>query len=115
MNKIEGIDLMVSDYSEKSIKVEGAATRDYIPQWKSLKGRFNNRLKGGPGWIFPKTKKEELLQIIEDIRSGSVESTNPLKSTTITLIDKISSNIKDLSPSDRSEVFEYMKSTFHFQ
>jgi len=115
MSKAEDIDLMVSDYSEKSIKVEGAATRDYMPQWKSLKGRFNNRLKGGPGWIFPKTKKEELLQIIDDIRSGVIEPSDPLKSSTISLIDKLSSNMKELKPSDRIEVFEYMKSTFHFQ
>ena len=46
MSKAEDIDLLVSDYSEKSIKIEGAATRDYMPQWKSLKGRYNGRLKG---------------------------------------------------------------------
>ena len=114
MSKAEDMDLMVSDYTEKSIKVEGAATRDYMPQWKSLKGRYNSRLKGGPGWIFSQTKREDLLQMVDDIRSGVIEPSDPLKSTTITLIDKISSNMKDLKPDDRREVFEHMKATFHF-
>jgi len=114
MSNSEDIDLMVSDYNEKSIKVEGTDNRNYMPQWKSLRGRYNSRLKGGPGWIFSQTKREELLQVIDDIRSGVIEPSDPLKSTTITLIDKISSNMKDLQPEDRREVFDYMKSTFHF-
>ena len=114
MSKADELDLLLSNYSEKSIKVEGKATKEYLPQWKSLRGRFNSRLKGGPGWIFPKTKEEQLLAMIDDIRSGAIEPSDPVKSSTITLIDKISSNIRDLSPEDRREVFEYMKSTFHF-
>ena len=115
MSKADDIDLLVSDYSEKSIKIEGEATRDYMPQWKSLKGRYNGRLKGGPGWIFPKTRKEDLLKLVDDIRSGAIEPSDPLKSTTISLIDKISSNMKDIGVQDRREIFEYMKATFHFE
>jgi len=61
MSNSEDIDLMVSDYNEKSIKVEGTDNRNYMPQWKSLRGRYNSRLKGGPGWIFSQTKKGRII------------------------------------------------------
>jgi len=107
-------DLLVSDYSEKSIKVEGSATKDFLPEWKALGGRYNSKLKGGPGWIFSTKKKDKLLEVINNIRAGEIEPSDPLKSSTLSMIDKLSTNIRDLSPQDRREVFEYMKSTFHF-
>ncbi len=114
MSTLAEYDLLVSDYSEKSIKVEGKATKDFLPEWKKLHGRFNNKLKGGPGWIFSVKRKEELLNVIDQIRAGEIESSDPLKSSTFSLIDKVSSNIRDLSPQDRLEAIDYIRATFHF-
>ena len=49
-------------YSEKSLVVRG--NLDYYDEITSvmerLGGKYNAYLKGGPGWIFPKFKREEL-------------------------------------------------------
>ncbi len=114
MSTLAEYDLLVSDYSEKSVKVEGKATKDFLPEWKKLHGRFNNHLKGGPGWIFSVKQKEGLLTVIDQIRAGEIEPSDPLKSSTLSLIDKVSSNIRDLSPTDRLEAIDYIRATFHF-
>ena len=111
----EEYEFVISDYSEKSLKVEGEATKSFIPEWKSVGGRFNRNLKGGPGWIFPKTKETELLNIIEKIRNGDTAPSDPIKSSTKGLIDKISRDMQNLSPEDRLEMREYIKSTFYFE
>ena len=57
--EIDGIELI--DYSEKS----NCCHWEYKPikdQLKELGGRFNFRLTCGAGWIFPKTKKEEVMK-----------------------------------------------------
>jgi hypothetical protein len=59
--KIEGVQIV--DYSDKAIAVIGN-TKPIKDILKSAGGRFNFRLNCGAGWIFPKSKKEELLQLI---------------------------------------------------
>jgi hypothetical protein len=74
-------DLQLTDYSEKSVVVTGN-TREYKEDLKAYGGKWNGRLRNGPGWIFPKHKKgilEKWLEtgqrIVEDTRSKvSVES-----------------------------------------
>lgn len=51
--------IQIIDYSEKAIAVIGE-TKPIKDQLKALGGRFNFRLSCGAGWIFPKTKLEEL-------------------------------------------------------
>ncbi len=58
MNAIELI-----SYSEKAIAVIGE-TKPIKEQLKALGGRFNVRLSCGAGWIFPKTKQEEVQALI---------------------------------------------------
>lgn len=108
-------DILVSDYSEKSLKVEGEATKSFIPEWKSVGGRFNKNLKGGPGWIFPKKREEELLKVIESIKNEDIEASDPVKSSLRGLVDKISRDMKNLSTEDRQEVREYIKSSFYLE
>lgn len=111
----EKCDILVSPYSDKSLKVEGEATKSYIPQWKSVGGRFNKNLKGGPGWIIPKKREEDLLKIIEGINNNVIQASDPGKSSLISLVDKISRDMKQLSSDeDRKEVRNYIKSTFYF-
>ena len=49
----------IETYSERAIVVRGN-TEDHKEQLKALGGKWNSRLKDGPGWIFPKTKKQEI-------------------------------------------------------
>lgn len=52
--------LTLESYSEKAYVVRGD-TRPHSEQLKALGGRFNPRLKGGPGWIFSKKRSGEAL------------------------------------------------------
>lgn len=59
-HKIETIKgLQLVDYSEKAIAVIGE-TKNYKDTLKSLGGRFNFNLTCGAGWIFPKSKANEI-------------------------------------------------------
>ncbi len=58
---VSGIEII--DYSEKAIAVIGE-TKPIKDQLKELGGRFNFRLSCGAGWIFPKTKREEVIQLL---------------------------------------------------
>jgi len=49
----------ILDYSEKAIAVVGE-TKPIKELLKEMGGRFNAFLKCGPGWIFPKTKQEQV-------------------------------------------------------
>lgn len=58
-------DVQIVDYSEKAIAVIGE-TKPIKEQLKSLGGRFNFRLSCGAGWIFPKTKLEEVTALLQN-------------------------------------------------
>ncbi len=60
-NKVEVSDgeIKIVDYSERAIAVIGD-TKPIKDKLKALGGRFNFRLSCGAGWIFPKTKLEEV-------------------------------------------------------
>lgn len=53
------LDMKLVDYSDKSFAVIGN-TKKYKDTLKSLGGRFNAKLACGAGWIFPKSKSEEV-------------------------------------------------------
>ena len=55
-------DITIIDYSDKAIAV--AMERDCVFDWEfnELGGRFNSRLKFGPGWIFSRKKCAERLR-----------------------------------------------------
>lgn len=57
----------IIDYSDKAIAVVGD-TREIKDALKRMGGRFNPRLKCGAGWIFPKSKSEQ----IEALQRGEV-------------------------------------------
>lgn len=59
-HKIETIKgLQLVDYSDKALAVIGE-TKNYKDTLKSLGGRFNFNLSCGAGWIFPKSKANEI-------------------------------------------------------
>ncbi len=67
------LDLTVHEYSEKSIVVRGEDTKLYKEELKDLGGKYNSRLKGGPGWIFSKRYEDKVLSFV---CSGQVKVTN---------------------------------------
>lgn len=56
--------VQIIDYSEKAIAVIGD-TKPIKDTLKALGGRFNFRLSCGAGWIFPKTKLEEIKKALQ--------------------------------------------------
>lgn len=54
-------DIKLVDYSEKAIAIIGN-TKQIKDNLKTLGGRFNMHLSCGAGWIFPKSKAQELKQ-----------------------------------------------------
>lgn len=58
-NLITAVGLTVIDYSDKSIAIIGD-TKAVKDRLREMGGRFNARLSCGPGWIFSKSKKDEI-------------------------------------------------------
>jgi hypothetical protein len=79
------MDLKIEAYTDKSIVVFGN-TKDYKDQLKEYGGKWNSNLnKNGEkfgGWIYPISKKTELENWIQGLKSG-IKSTPP---STITKI-----------------------------
>lgn len=71
--------LQMVDYSDKSFAVIGN-TKPFSSQMKELGGRFNRYLKVNneqvPGWIFSKTRQEEVAAFLLDPSKSSSSSTN---------------------------------------
>ena len=64
--------LTLKDYKEKAIVVEGD-TQSYKTTLKDNKGMWNGNLEGGrKGWIFPKTRKDEIQKLVDKINKGDV-------------------------------------------
>lgn len=57
--EVKAGEVQIIDYSEKAIAVIGD-TKPIKDKLKELGGRFNFRLTCGAGWIFPKTKLEDI-------------------------------------------------------
>lgn len=55
--------VQIIDYSEKAIAVIGD-TKPIKDKLKTLRGSFNPRLSCGPGWVFPKSRLEEVKNAI---------------------------------------------------
>jgi hypothetical protein len=67
-------DITIEDYSDKAIAVFGD-TKPIKDVLNSLKGKFNPSLRGNgdekrTGWIFPKTKKNEVVKAIQDYKNN---------------------------------------------
>lgn len=100
-------DIKVIEYSEKAIVVQGEDTRKFKESLKSLGGKYNGRLRTGPGWIFPKNMKTRIEQEIEsnfkNIKSyQSYNSNLPTSSNSntntnvINLIKKLNNKVDNL-------------------
>lgn len=72
------VSLYIADYSERAIALFGE-TKPYKNKITELGGKFNLYLKVDnsedrkPGWIFPKSKRKVVEQLINDIDNGTVQ------------------------------------------
>lgn len=58
-------DLKIEEYTDRSVVVQGD-TRKYKEDLKKLGGKYNGRLKNGPGWIFSKSSEDDLRTFIKE-------------------------------------------------
>ena len=65
-----GPNLSLVEYSAKSVAVIGD-TKPHKDTLKELGGKWNSRLKCGPGWIYPKTKIEDITKKMKGTGSSS--------------------------------------------
>jgi len=56
-------------YSDKAIVVRNAMEH-HGPILQGMNGMFNDRLKGGRGWIFPKYMLSQVRSVVEKLNSG---------------------------------------------
>ena len=71
-----GPNLSLVEYSAKSVAVIGD-TKPNKDALKELGGKWNSRLRCGPGWIFPKTKVEEIIKKMKGSGSSSPKTVKP--------------------------------------
>jgi hypothetical protein len=65
--------MSLSEYSEKSIKISGTQSRKYTFYLDEMHGRYNPKLKGGPGWIFSKKQEEKVKAFLQEVEDGTIE------------------------------------------
>ena len=58
-------DISIEKYSERCIVVRGE-TRKYKEDLKKLGGKYNGRLRSGPGWIFPISLRNDVESFIHN-------------------------------------------------
>ncbi len=66
----------LTEYSERSVVVRGDKLLNYFSVFNKFGGKYNENLKGLPGFIFAKTKKQELDIVVSKINSGEIKPTN---------------------------------------
>ena len=78
-------DINIEKYSERAIVVRGEIG-NYKDDLLNIGGKFNDRLRGGAGYIFPKTKENNVKKFINDGKHVTIpiitQQTNYVKSNT---------------------------------
>lgn len=100
-------DINCEEYSDRAIVVRGE-TKNYKDDLVSLGGKYNARLKGGPGWIFSKKMEVQVYNFIKngkrlDVYPGDKDTSSTIDKKIYMLekkIDIILAFIKELSDRD---------------
>jgi len=96
-------DISLEEYTDRSIVVRGE-TRQYKEDLKKLGGKYNSRLKGEPGWIFPKSKQNDIVKFMkEGKRLVSEEEAQAGENRTLEWKSKRSSEQKTYSSSSSND------------
>ena len=77
--------ITVEVYSEKAIVVRNTLEH-HGPVMEQLGGTFNEKLKGGRGWIFSKYKMTQVRNIIEKLNSGQYGNEYEQKSSSVSSV-----------------------------
>jgi hypothetical protein len=86
--------LTVEDYSERAIVVRGN-TQPHKDRFSEIGGKWNSMLKGGAGWIFPKSKQSIVEGLIEKLESTPTPSVSQHSQSALKSTSSTSSNIVD--------------------
>ncbi|WP_339140494.1 PLxRFG domain-containing protein [Pseudoalteromonas galatheae] len=80
--------LTVEEYSEKSLVIRGDTT-SYKNELDKAGFRYNRNLKGGPGWIAPKSKQAQVDQLVDKVNQVKKTSENSFDNESESTIDKL--------------------------
>lgn len=72
----DGTYITLEPYSDKSFVISGELTRQYTDDLKSLGGKYNSKLRTGPGWIFSNKSYDAASQFVEEVNSGERAPSN---------------------------------------
>ncbi|MBS0627411.1 MAG: hypothetical protein JSS09_04295 [Verrucomicrobia bacterium] len=93
------MDLTIEDYTDKSIVVRGE-TKPHRDELVRLGGKWNTSLRGGAGWIFPKTKEADVALFISGDEAKSTKSA-PVVQPNSDLTSQIEQHVRKLSAEQR--------------
>ena len=85
--------LTYEPYNKKSFAVRGDREK-YGNVIRKLGGRWNIRLKNGPGWTVPTEKENELKKLINDFTSNTTENLGDTDDPKDKEIERIKNNAK---------------------
>lgn len=106
-------DLTIEEYSEKAIVVRGD-TKEHRDELKLLGGKWNDRLRGGPGWIFSKKFESKVEKYVNggsttqkkmkhvETHSSPPFTVSPSNSCN-NLLTQVESELKGMTSSERLE------------
>jgi len=113
--EVKAGEVQIVDYSEKSIAVIGD-TKPIKEQLKELGGKFNIRLSCGAGWIFPKTKLEEVQKILQGEEATKEEPTtlhdeveetiNFFADLDVKIYGKVSESVRECARVQEVEIYQ---------
>jgi hypothetical protein len=110
--------MQVIDYTEKAIAVIGD-TKLFKDTLSSLKGKFNPSLRDPnnkenkiAGWIFPKTKKDEIEKVISDANSGKIQASSSVSADDDKKKNIISKAFSSTSTSSNENEFKITKEMY---
>ena len=100
--------LVKEKYSEKSFALYGA-TKNHRVALKNLGGRYNKFLdiegEKKPGWIFPLTKAEEIMDFVQRVNSGEKVSVEAIPNS-----DNNTSDLPTVAvPNSNNGSFQFVK------
>ena len=66
----------LTEYTERSVVIRGSSLLNYFSVFNKFGGKYNENLKGSAGFIFAKTKKADLTDVVSKINSGELKPTD---------------------------------------
>lgn len=100
--------VQIIDYSEKAIAVIGD-TKPIKDKLKALRGSFNFRLTCGPGWVFPKSRLEEIKAAISEpatLKEEVKKTIEALAEMDIKATGQISESVKECATVQKVNIDE---------